>query len=167
MLCNGGRPDESRQTLAMLYRAYEKSSALYDAKIVREKMIRFYLNNCNLMEKPKLIFLYFFTKRDAELYIFGLWCLGGFIGFVCMAVSQKTSKKTQIILEDPGNDKIPSQGLRNTKLLTIMKNAAIASLEGMMPIQHIFGKHRCFGFSYFIYACLKIMSWAVIMLYVR
>ncbi|OQY99423.1 MAG: hypothetical protein B6D35_09595 [Candidatus Brocadia sp. UTAMX2] len=158
---------ENRQTLAMLYRAYEKSGAPYDAKILRARMIEYDLDNCNWGEKPKLVFLYILTRRYAELYIFGLWCLGGFIGFVCMAVSQRISNKTQIILEGSGNDKIPSQGLRNTKLLTIMKNAAIASLEGMMPIQHIFGKHRCFGFSYFIYACLKIMSWAVIMLYVR
>lgn len=163
MLQYGIRKSKNRQTLAMLYRAYEKSGAPYDAKIVRERMLKFDLDNCNSGEKTRLWFLYILTRRDADVLILTLWCSIGLFGFSLMLFLQKWSIN-KIILDYAGNSQVKAYDLT---LSSKIKNAAVASIEGMMPIQHIFGKHRCFGFSYIVYAFLKVASWGVIMLYVR
>lgn len=194
MLQYGSHELHDRQTLAMLHRAYETSGAPYDAKIVRERMIKFDLDNCKGWEIIRFGLLYGLTNRRADVLIFGLWCTIGFFGFVLMTFAQIFSKKNKIILDYAGNSEFRAPDLKllskiknlvialinknsaiasllskikNSATASIIKNSTIASIEGMMPIQHIFGKHRCFGFSYIVYAFLKVSSWGVIMLYVR
>ncbi len=166
MLQCGSRKLEYRQILAMLYKAYETSGSPYDAKSIYERMIKFDLDNSQWKEKPKLYLRYICTSRDAVTSIMKFWALSGLIGFAIMTCFQRF-KRHVILVDYTGNGKFPSRGLVDLMSWKMrVKNAAMAAMDGVMPI-HISGKYHCYGISYIVYALLKVISWLVIMLFVR
>ena len=166
MLRCGNRKLEYRQILAMLYKAYETSGSPYDVKSVYERMIKFDLDNSQWKEKPKLYLRYICTSRDAVTSIMKFWALSGLIGFVIMTFLQR-SKRHVILVDYTGNGKFPSRELVDLMPWKMrVKNVAMAAMDGVMPI-HISGKYHCYGISYIVYVLLKLISWLVIMLFVR